>query len=94
MGRPCGGLFLNLDLVAIRTSVGEDRAVALLPTKLQNALAALLEKLSGKTEDAYRNRDAANASGDHHAQDYAAGEAHAFAESTEAVRDAQDEAAK
>jgi hypothetical protein len=68
--------------------------MALLPNKLQQVLAALQEKLGGKTEDAYRERDEADSRNKPEARAYAAGEAHAYGQAAEAVRDAQTEADK
>jgi len=68
--------------------------MALIPTQLQRVLAGLQNALSGKTEDAYRARDAAEERRDPEGQTYAAGEAHGYADSAQSVRDAQDEADK
>ena len=61
-------------------------------TRLQKVLANLRGKLVGKTEKAYRDRDEADKNNEHHAQTYAAGEAHAYGQAEQAVREAQDEA--
>jgi hypothetical protein len=61
---------------------------------LQKVLGRLQQKLAGKAETAYGDRDAADETGRRDAQVYAAGEAHAYGEAADAVRDAQDEADK
>ena len=66
--------------------------MALIPTRLQKVLARLQSKLGSKAEDAYRDRDEASMRNEHDAHTYAAGEAHAYGEAVEDVRDAQDEA--
>jgi hypothetical protein len=58
---------------------------------LHKVLDRLRRKLAGKAETAYSDRDAADETGRRDAQVYAAGEAHAYGEAVEAVRDAQDE---
>jgi hypothetical protein len=64
---------------------------ALAPDRLQALLIALQGKLNEKAEDAYRDRDAANALGHAHAQSYASGLAHAYGDAADAVREAQEE---
>ena len=68
--------------------------MALIPSKLQRVLARLYGGLAGRAEDAYRTRDAAEDEGNSEAQAYAAGQARAYGEAAQSVRDAQDEAAE
>jgi hypothetical protein len=68
--------------------------VALLPTKLQAALGRLQSRLAGRAVDAYRVRDAADAEGNSEAQTYAAGQAQAYGQAAESVREEQDEASE
>jgi hypothetical protein len=66
--------------------------VAPITTSLQKVLSRLRQKLVGKAETAYSDRDAADETGRRDAQVYAAGEAHAYGDAADTVRDAQDEA--
>jgi hypothetical protein len=66
--------------------------VAPITSSLKGVLGRLQQKLAGKAETAYTDRDAADVSGEHDAQVFAAGEAHAYGHAADAVRDAQDEA--
>jgi hypothetical protein len=68
--------------------------VALIPSKLQRVLGRLYGGLAGRAEDAYATRDAADAEGDSEAQTYAAGQASAYGQAAQSVREAQDEAAE
>jgi hypothetical protein len=68
--------------------------VALIPSKLQGVLGRLYGALAGKAEDAYRTRDTADSEGDSEAQIYAAGQAQAYGEAAQSVREAQDDAAE
>jgi hypothetical protein len=68
--------------------------MALIPSRLQGVLGRLYGGLAARAEDAYRSRDAADAEGDSEAQTYAAGQAQAYGQAAQSVRDAQDEAAE
>jgi hypothetical protein len=67
--------------------------MVVISSRLQDVLGRLQGKFAGKTEDAYRDRDAADLNGNQAAQTYAEGEAHAYGEAAESVREAQDDAA-
>ncbi len=75
-----------------RGIAGHTRVVRLIPTSLQKVLAGLRSNLSSKAEDAHRDRDEADRRNKHEDKTYAAGEAHAYGEAEEVVRDAQREA--
>lgn len=77
---------------ALTLGPGIIRFVASIPTTLQRVLGILRAKLSGQTEDAYRERDAAEGRGDFNALSYAAGEAHAYGKAEDSVRNAQRDA--
>ena len=56
---------------------------------LKRTLARLRETLTGRADQAYKDRDQAGAS--IREQDYAAGEAHAYGVASDEVREAQEE---
>jgi hypothetical protein len=68
--------------------------VALIPSRLQGVLGRLYGALADRAEDAYRTRDEADVEGDSEAQTYAAGQAQAYGQAAQSVRDAQDDAAE
>jgi hypothetical protein len=55
---------------------------------LRETLRKLRASLSGKAEDAYRDRDAARSRSNE--ESFAAGEAHAYGDASDQVREAQD----